>query len=102
MKASIILCCIGAVLYCLFFGNPKTRKLCIGITSVMFILLALLCAGCNSHGTSDSLGGQFPSTDAIRARVDPITGCEYITYRKGGITPRMGADGKQICREVAK
>lgn len=67
------------------------------------ILLALLCAGChNSHGTSDSLGGQGVSTDAIRARVDPLTGCEYITYREGGITPRMGADGKQICREVAK
>lgn len=67
------------------------------------ILLALLCAGCQkSHGTSDSLGGQGESTDVIRARVDPFTGCEYITYRKGGITPRMGVDGKQICREVAK
>lgn len=62
------------------------------------ILLALLCAGCNTRAANDELG----NAGVIKARVDPVTGCQYITYAEGGITPRMGADGKQICHEVAK
>lgn len=29
---------------------------------------------------------------------DPETGCEYIGMLSGGITPRMDADGYQICK----
>ena len=31
---------------------------------------------------------------------DPATGCEYIVwngYEKGGITPRLNADGQPLC-----
>lgn len=61
------------------------------------IMLALLCAGCAGK-------------DAYREMVlvDEQSGCEYIGYvEDGGISTaqlkrRMGADGEQICREVAK
>lgn len=46
----------------------------------------------------------FPkdSTDSVEARsglslyTDYSTGCQYVSAG-GGITPRMGKDGKQIC-----
>lgn len=61
------------------------------------ILLALMCAGCAGK-------------DAYREMVleDIQSGCQYIGYvEDGGISTahlkrRLGADGKQICREVAK
>ena len=28
---------------------------------------------------------------------DAKTGCQYLTSNRGGITPRLDADGKQIC-----
>ena len=57
------------------------------ITSVMFILLALLCAGC---------GQDRP------IMTDDATGCQFWFNDSHNISPRMGADGKQICREVVK
>lgn len=30
---------------------------------------------------------------------DARTGCEYLGNPLGGITPRVGRDGKQICRD---
>ena len=29
--------------------------------------------------------------------VDDLTGCQYLRTYKGGITPRLNKDGKQIC-----
>jgi hypothetical protein len=29
---------------------------------------------------------------------DALTGCEYLSRQFGGLVPRMGADGKQVCR----
>jgi hypothetical protein len=30
---------------------------------------------------------------------DELTGCEYLGTLFHGMTPRMGADGKQVCRK---
>lgn len=98
MKAAIILLGIGAVLCCLFLGTPNTRKFRAAVTAVMFILLALLCAGC-SRDDSDAKNG---ARSGMTPLTDYRTGCQYMGYGFSGITPRMGADGKQICREVAK
>lgn len=62
------------------------------------ILLALLCAGCN-RDDSDTPNGPRGS---ITRHIDYLTGCQYLSYGVNNLTPRMGADGKQICREVAK
>lgn len=53
-------------------------------------LLALLCAGCGQ--TSGNTGRPL---DPYVYR-DRLTGCDYLGSSHG-ITPRMGADGKQIC-----
>ena len=33
----------------------------------------------------------------IPVYIDEQTGCQYFSKGRYGITPRMGADGKQIC-----
>lgn len=62
------------------------------------ILLALLCAGC-SHDDPDATNGTRSGLTPI---TDHLTGCQYLYYGVNSLTPRMGADGKQICREVEK
>ena len=34
----------------------------------------------------------------MRPRHDALTGCEYLETAGGGITPRMAANGHQVCR----
>lgn len=55
------------------------------------ILLALLCAGCGNSGSTGE------KEDPVVYR-DRLTGCEYLARNyDGSLTPRMGADGKQVC-----
>lgn len=35
-------------------------------------------------------------------QADPETGCQYIVTKTGGITPRLGADGRPICGQVTR
>ncbi len=44
---------------------------------------------------TDDLKNQARS--GVRLIVDHGTGCQYLTTFAGGITPRLGRDGKQVC-----
>ena len=73
------------------------------------ILLALLCAGCTDSQVKelaryedDSRRESNSSPREVKIYQDSETGCEYAMAGISGLTPRMGADGKQICREVKK
>lgn len=35
----------------------------------------------------------------MRPYTDHATGCQYLATRNGPLTPRLGTDGRQICRE---
>lgn len=35
---------------------------------------------------------------ALKLYTDYGTGCQYIETRRGGLSPRLDTDGKQICR----
>lgn len=45
----------------------------------------------------DSTDGATRSN--MKLHTDAMTGCQYLSVAGGGITPRLGADGKQICSE---
>jgi len=65
---------------------------------LLFIYLAVMLlvvvspARCSKDDTDPEKGisGMTLSTDAR-------TGCQYLSRGFGGLTPRMGADGKQVC-----
>ena len=58
------------------------------------ILITVLLAGCTQmRDDSDPPNG----ASGMGVHTDALTGCQYLSRYRGGITPRMGADGKQIC-----
>lgn len=68
----------------------------IGALFVAATVLALM-SGCGPRDDSDPADGR----SGIVPRTDALTGCQYLTYGKvygAAITPRMAADGKQVCR----
>lgn len=61
------------------------------------IILAMLCLlwACSHQAKSDSLRRPVVYTD--------WNSCQYLsTDHDGALTPRMGADGKQICNAKEK
>ena len=41
---------------------------------------------------------QANQRSGMALHVDALTGCQYLRY-SSGLTPRMGRDGKQICKD---
>lgn len=63
------------------------------------ILIAALLSGCVKRAEDVVDASAMWEAHAIEV-TDPKTGCAYLTFGANTITPRMGADGKQICRPV--
>ena len=50
-------------------------------------------------GRDNSDPGQWGGRSGITPRTDALTGCQYLEAANGGITPRLGRDGRQLgCR----
>lgn len=69
------------------------------------ILAVVLLDGCKraeaQHDKIKPNVSEFYGSDTIvRVFTDPETGCQYLGMYGEAVTPRMGRDGKQICREV--
>lgn len=62
--------------------------------AAMLVVLAIGYAATKD----DSTDGAERSN--MRLHTDAMTGCQYLSAMGGGITPRMGANGKQICAEA--
>jgi hypothetical protein len=64
------------------------------VSNLAAALAILACAGCAPR-TSDV---EQKAIEPVVYR-DSVTGCEYLTTGQYyALTPRMGADGKQICK----
>lgn len=68
------------------------------------ILAVVLLDGCKR---AEAEMQSTPEASELRAArtsasvfTDPETGCQYLGMYGEAVTPRMGRDGKQICREV--
>jgi hypothetical protein len=62
-------------------------------------LLATLAA-CNVGDDTDDRENNHAS--GMRLYTDYGTGCQYLRGGGGGITPRMDANGKQVCRAAGE
>lgn len=74
------------------------------MTAVEMVFAALLALACVAIGSvmfpmKDNSDSQYERS-GMNIHTDALTGCQYLS-RGSSITPRMGADGKQIC-EVKK
>jgi len=59
-------------------------------TALFFLVLLAGCAKDDSD-PPDGISGMV-------VYHDHLTGCEYLASGHGGITPRLDANGKQVCR----
>jgi predicted small lipoprotein YifL len=70
----------------------------IGFAILVACLLVLALTGCNKVGPD---GPDDPANGRVEYFTDTTTGCQYILWDgasyAGGIAPRMGKDGKQVC-----
>lgn len=67
------------------------------------ILLALLCSGCGQKLIDDMNQARRESNARggyeVDIYLDSGTGCQYVGIQGRALTPRIGTDGKQICRK---
>ena len=69
----------------------------------LLVNVAMVLAGI--HFAGSMLGVGMDDTDVsatkrsgMRLHTDALTGCQYLAANGGGITPRLDASGKHICR----
>ena len=58
-----------------------------------FLVEGRLTGGFPFYGKVDSRTG----TASLAVEIDAGTGCQYILTPLGGIVPRTGVDGRQLC-----
>lgn len=80
------------------FGAQFTRgamaQLGIYVLIVLAILLLIEASGLRNRDATDGPNGR----SGMKLRTDHGTGCQYLETADGGITPRLGSDGRQMCR----
>lgn len=59
-------------------------------------LAPLFLAGCLQGGDSDMPDSR---RSGVLVRHDALTGCQYLEGSRGGLTPRLDATGKQVCKK---
>lgn len=79
--------------------GEAARLFLLTLIVVVLVNLGVAVAGrLLGAGPLDDTDRVFGLSSGLRPRTDALTGCEYLEVRGGGITPRMGADGRQVCR----
>lgn len=64
--------------------------------ALIAVSIAFVVSGCGSRAADDQSGIR-PLVMATVVK-DKETGCEYVSNGSSGMYPRLGRDGKQICR----
>ncbi|WP_336187191.1 hypothetical protein [Pseudomonas aeruginosa] len=70
----------------------------IGICLGFFLCMFLNAAVRNERDSTDAPGGR----SGMRLHTDHATGLQYLSVPGGGITPRLGLDGKQMRADGAE
>lgn len=77
-------------------GGLEATSVYVFLTAVAAVLVIL-------SGLMLSIVFADTSFEERHILLDEETGCEYITVSyRGGVTPRLGPDGKQICHQQRK
>lgn len=71
----------------------------VGIVAAAFIIvisIATLVGEVTPYDSTDPVDGR----SGMRLYTDAGTGCQYVGAPSVGLTPRMAADGRQVCAPV--
>ena len=69
------------------------------ITNILLavIVVSMVAEKLPSLSNKTDLEGHILNHTKVSWTTDMMTGCQYILTDNGGVAPRMGRDGKQIC-----
>lgn len=74
------------------------------LAQITMVLLAVSIVGClaaffapGGHERPYDSTDKPPTRSGVSVVVDELTGCHYLRPPVGGLSPRLGADGKQLC-----
>lgn len=67
---------------------------------VYFVIALFIMSAITNIPRDDSDPTDSNKRSGMAVLRDNLTGCEYLS-RLFNITPRLGRDGKQICREIS-
>ena len=86
-------------------GSPtsSTQRLARLVYVLLWIAIVVVVAWLARDAVLGALPGQTridprTGTPGLAVETDAGTGCQYIVTPWGGIMPRTGADGKQVCQ----
>lgn len=70
------------------------------LVAALIVTVLLSVAGCEGSPAQPAKADQkpVPSFYSVSLYTDPDTGCEYLAQYRGGITPRLDRNGKQVCK----
>ena len=82
--------------------SAATQRLARLVTVLLWIAIVVVVALLARAAVVGALPGQTrvdprTGTPGLAVETDAGTGCQYIVTPWGGIMPRTGADGKQLC-----
>lgn len=84
--------------------RAKGAHMTLGVIVCVSVLWTLTLWGAKAAIAFGWIDGAYDATDGpngersnMALRTDHGTGCQYLETLWGGITPRMGPDGKQVC-----
>jgi hypothetical protein len=93
-------------------ATPPTYRdwIICGGAVVAAILLSIAVSGCgplvndaaNQKAVDKAASETIPSDKRLYVFTDAETGCQYVSAYGETLYPRLGRDGRQICREVKK
>lgn len=69
-------------------------KVFFGVITITIIIFTIFCLNV------DNSDKNFFERNSLTIETDYLTGCQYFESLRGGITPRLDKDGKQVCIEV--
>jgi hypothetical protein len=69
------------------------------LTNILLAVIVVFMAAerLPSLSNKTDLDGHVLNHTQVSWTTDMMTGCQYIVSKEGGVAPRMGSDGKQIC-----
>lgn len=65
------------------------------IGGALLMAAAAFAALTRPYDDSDPPGGR----SGLTPKTDHLTGCQYLESPKGGLTPRLDAQGQHVCRQ---
>lgn len=73
----------------------------IAVVAAALVALAVVASSLSMIVPTDNSDVDYLNRSGMSIRTDALTGCQYLESTKGGLTPRMDSNSKQVgCKSL--